>query len=265
MLIYSKERLIPTDVNMMVIKDKYGEGYFYIHRLLYDQAVIINDIYGEDLSTLIMAITNSIESRPDVDYFFENTPSPIHVLGAFLLLVNEELTEYVDMVGAIHVLSGPVHLRNMLKVPFSIRNMTPRFSLSIKEEYQLAWDRFFQNVLPYSPSVFTQSGVTPMNGVMTSTVAYDTSTVEQEPEEEPEQEEEQELTGYEEYGLDAKALDFLMSDEDPFAELDALDDEEEEEQTQASTPITAPEPESEPEPEPGEKKPESLVDKLCLL
>lgn len=263
MLIYSKERYVPTDVNMMVIRAKDNDGFFYIHRLLYDQAVIINDIY-EDLPTLLKAVTNSEESRGDVDYFYENAPSPINVLGAFLKLVTEELTDFIDMVGAIHVISGPINMRGMLRVPYEMRNNNYKFSLSIKEEYQLAWDRFFQTVLPYDTDMFlSRQGATPMNGVMTSTVT--------------EEEEPQEETGYEEFGIDADVLAFLTSDEDPFA----MDDEEEEDEAAVTSPVpsTTPtptpapvvqptvqmQPEPEPEPEPEQDKEKNLVDGLLGL
>lgn len=143
MLIYSEEHYVPTDINMMVIRGKNNEGYFYIHRMLYDQAVILNDIYGDDYSNLIMAITNSKESRADVDYFLEHAPTPIHIFGPFLLLIKEEVTDFIDMIGAIHVMSMPLNLRGMLKVPYDMRTNVYQFSLSIKEEYKLAWDRWF--------------------------------------------------------------------------------------------------------------------------
>ena len=238
MLIYSKERLVPTDVNMMVIKDKSNEGYFYIHRALYDQAVIINDIYSDDFSMLIESLTNSKESRSDVDFFLENAPVPINALAPFLLLIKEELTEFVDMIGALHVMSGPLHFRNMLKIPFAMRNSMPSFSLSIREEYQLAWDRFMQNTMRYSDNMFHMPVNTPMNGVQTTTV------VETEPEE-------QELTGYEDYGIDADTMAFLMRDDDPFAELDEEDEDSSSEETFVEPePVYEPEPIKEPEPEP---------------
>ena len=244
MLIYSEQRLVPTDVNMMVIRSKDNVGYFYIHRALYDQAVIINDIYGEDPVLLIKAITNKEESRPDVDYFLEKAPVPINILGPFLLLVKQELTDFVDMVGAIHVMSGPLSLRGMLKIPYEMRNLQPSFSLSIKEEYQLAWDRFFQNTMPYTTDMFHMPTATPMNGVQTTTIDNPTPSAE-----------EQEPTGYEDYGIDASALDFLFGDDDPFAELDEEDSESKDDDVDSGTPVIVPEPEPEPEPE-SEPEPE---------
>lgn len=168
MLIYSKERLVTTDVNMMVIRAKDNDGYFYIHRSLYDQAVILHDIYADERDSLIQLLTGSIGHRADADYFMDNVPSPINMFGAFLLLVKEEITEFVDMVGAIHVMSGPINLRAMIKIPREMRN-TPTFSLSIKEEYELAWDRFFMNTMPYSEDMFFRRDAQPMNGTYTVT------------------------------------------------------------------------------------------------
>lgn len=247
MLIYSENRLVPTDINMMVIKAKDDSGYFYIHRALYDQAVIINDIYGENPDQLILALTGSEESRPDVDYFIENAPAPINILGPFLLLVKSELEEFVDMVGAIHVMSGPIHLRNMLKVPFEMRNTVPQFSLSIKEEYQLAWDRFFQNALPYSEDMYIMQAM-PMNGVQTMTYGQDYVQDEETSEEDD---------------YDALMAALLDDSEDMFT-MPEPDEEETEENSVATAtptpapipvvtpepvPVTVPEPEPEPEPE----------------
>ncbi|MCM1219028.1 MAG: hypothetical protein NC548_31485 [Lachnospiraceae bacterium] len=169
MLIYSENRLVPTDINMLVIGAKNG-GYFYIHRALYDQAVIINDIYKDNIPELLEAVSGKQETRDDVEYFMDNVPSPIHILGPFLLLVKEELQDFRDMVGAIHVMSGPLNLRGLLKYPFELRNQ-PSFSLSIREEYELAWDRFFQTTMPYgSQPTVVQQAVQPMNGTATTTV-----------------------------------------------------------------------------------------------
>lgn len=250
MLIYSKDRLVPTEVNMMVIRAKDGDGYFYIHRSLYDQAVIINDIYGDEPEQLIKEITGSTESRPDVDFFLNNMPIPINILGPFLLLVKSELTEFEDMVGAIHVMSRPLSFRGMLKIPFEMRNMNPSFSLSIKEEYKIAWDEFFQFAMPYGASMTVPtSQARPMAGTAQT---YDSVDELVNASDAP-----QELTGYEDQGIDADALAFLMGDgDDPFAELDDMDEEESdpfaglEETKEDPAPIPVPEPEPEPEPEP---------------
>lgn len=177
MLIYSKDRLVPTDVNMLVLKSRDEEDrYFYIHRSLYDQAVILTDIYGDDKIKLIKDLTGQEQSRDDVDYFWDHTPTPVRIFAPYLLLVKEPLRKFKDMVGAIHVMSGPTNLRGLLKVDVAFRN-NPQFSLSISEEYQLAWDRFFLTTMPYGTQMTMQPamqpGWMPMNGTATVTAPLD--------------------------------------------------------------------------------------------
>ena len=240
MIIYSEDRLVPTDVNMMVIRGKENIGFFYIHRSLYDQAVVLYDLYGDNPLELVKELTGKDEMREDTEYFIDNTPQPISIFGPFLMLVDDLVEDFDDMVGAIHVMSGPLNLRKMLKVPVEMRN-TPAFSLSIKEEYQVAWDRFLQTTMPYSPDMYRQPGLQPLNGVQT--------TVTSSGEFHTEEEEEQFLE------------DFLFSDDpdfDPFKRPDDFDedagDAEEEEPAVVSGANTEYVPEPEPEPEPEEEK-----------
>lgn len=250
MLIYSEERLVPTDVNMMTIRAKDNVGYFYVHRSLYDQAVVIDDIYSDTPEMLRKQITGKEDSREDLAIYEEKAPKPLSILSAFLLLVEQPLENFEDMVGAIHVMSGPLHFRNMLKIPIEMRN-TPSFSLSIREEYQLAWDRFFQNTMPYSDDMFFRRDTAPMNGTMTTTEPV-----------------EGELTNIGddgvEYGDPLSAL-LLGAGDDIWDSLD--EDEESTEPAPAPAPIPAPapapapipEPASAPAPEP-EPEPEPVVE-----
>lgn len=158
MLIYSKERYVPTDMDIMVIRstDEEYDGYYYIHRTLYDQAVILNDMYSDDIEALALAITNKPGMREDVEFFFQHTPTPINILAPYLLLVKGALNELVDMVGAIHQMSLPLSFRRMIQIPYNMRNMNPSFSLAIKEEYQMSWQRFFLTAIPYDESMYVQ-------------------------------------------------------------------------------------------------------------
>lgn len=232
MLIYSKERLVPTDVNMMVIAGM--NGYFYVHRTLYDQAVILDDIYCDDHALLIKAVTNQEETRDDVEEFFATVPRPINIFAPYLLLVKEQITNIVDMIGAIHAMSGPINLRKMLKVPFEMRN-TPSFSLSIRDEYQLAWDRFCMNTMPFASigMITAPHQPMPMNGTMTETAPVDG-----------------ELTNVgddgNEYADPLEALLYGASDD--IFDLDDEDEEDEDEEDETPAPIPAPTPAPTPVP-----------------
>lgn len=252
MLIFSEKRLVPTEINMLVLKTADG-GYLYIHRALYDQAVILNHIYKDNVVGLIETLTQQKYSRSDVDLFMEMVPSPIKILGPFLLLVHEDLEEFVDMVGAIHVMSGPIDFVNMLEIPPEMRK-TPTFSLSIKEEYQLAWDRFMVNAIPYSEDMFLPQANRPMNGVDTSTI---------------EAEEDGALSKVgddgQEYDSELEALLFGAGDDifdfdDTEEESDENEESEQVDTTSAPEPVPTPqtvvvnEPEPEPEPEVPQKE-----------
>ena len=231
MLIYSEERLVTTDVNMMVLSAPNG-GYFYIHRSLYDQAVVIDDIYHDEIEMLIEALTGKQETRADVITFMENTPAPISILGPYLLLVKGELTEFRDMVGAIHAMSGPINLRKLLKIPFDMRN-TPSFSLSIREEYEVSWDRFFRSTMPYNQA----EAYVPQYQSYSAPVSTAEAPVEEEDYEEDD-------------WMDEDDPDLLLAELD--AELEAISSKAEKEKEAlkqaAQEEEGAPEPEPEPEP-----------------
>lgn len=156
MLVFNEERLVPTDINVMVFSGKDESGYFYVHRSLYDQAVIINDIYKDNIRGLYELLGGEGGIRDDVEFFMSKTPEPIRILGPFLLLVKEPIERFIDMVGAIHVMATQCDLRNMLRVPKEIR-ASLKYSLHITEEYQLSWDRFLVSSVPYMKPVLVSA------------------------------------------------------------------------------------------------------------
>lgn len=168
MLIYSENRYISTETNMMIIRAKDNIGYYYVHRGLYDQAVILSDIYKDDYALLCEVIGGNHETRSDVDLFVESLPSPINILGCFLLLVEEPLEDLIDMVGAIHVMSNSINFRKLITLPQEVR-ANVEFSLSIKEEYELPWDRFIKESIPWTEDFYTRRNDMPMNGTYTNT------------------------------------------------------------------------------------------------
>lgn len=174
MLVFHEERLVPTDVNVLVFAGKNDTGYFYVHRSLYDQAVIISDKYGDDIQQLYALLGGGDEMRDDVSYFMSVTPEPLRSLGPFLLLVKENIDNFIDMVGAIHVMSTQFDLRKMLTVPESLR-VTLMFNLRITEEYQLSWDRFIASSMPYTKPVLLPPYVQQRDDSPTATSTEDTA------------------------------------------------------------------------------------------
>lgn len=168
MLVYSDKRYIPTDLNVMVIEDSVGK-YYYIHRLLYNCAVILNYKYKGEIKELAQLIAGpqGNPDRFDVQTFYEKVPTPINILAPYLLLCDSALEELQDMVGALHVMSNTIDFVKYIAVPYEARVTQLDFSLSIKEEYRLGWDNFKQTCIEYRDDLFIQRSM-PMLGTANS-------------------------------------------------------------------------------------------------
>ena len=146
MIVLSEERYIPTFPGIITLQDSDGV-YYYVHKSLFEQAVIIEDRYGESLDTL----KKQIGGNPDyvaIQKFVEYVPRPINIMGYFLALLSEDIEDFTDIVGAMDAMSSAVNLRNLIKQPESIRQ-TIRFGMSIKNEYKDSWDHFIKTCYSY--------------------------------------------------------------------------------------------------------------------
>lgn len=253
MLIYSENRYISTETNMMIIRARDNIGYYYVHRGLYNQAVILDYKFSDDYLDLCEVITGERKSRPDVDRFVVELPTPINILGCFLLLVEEELEDLLDMVGAIHVMSNSIDYSKYITVPAEMR-ASVSFSLSIREEYELPWDRFLKESIPWSEDFFTRRDAIPMSGTL------DTP---------DEVEEEGELSNIGDDGIDYgdPITALLMGCSDDIFDMPTDEEEEEEEEVEpesvtpvvATAPVVTPTAETIPEPVPASEIIDTVV------
>lgn len=143
MLVRSETRYVPTAVNMQVLQGEDGM-YYYVHRSLYDQCVILRDQY-HNLMPALYKLLGFEGTHPEFcDTFAAAVPEPLDILGPFLTLVTdaEKLEGIEEMCGALSSMSMSVDFRKMFKVPASVR-ASIKFSLSVREEYRVQWDRFF--------------------------------------------------------------------------------------------------------------------------
>ena len=143
MLIRSTNRYVPTAVNMIVLQGADGM-YYYLHRSLYDQCVVLRDQYI-NLIPSFYKLLGFEDTHPAVcDEFMKSVPEPLDILAPFLALISgcEELDNLDDMCGASSSMSMTVDFRKMFKVPAAVRSSI-KFSLSVREEYRVQWDRFF--------------------------------------------------------------------------------------------------------------------------
>lgn len=148
MLIFSETRVVPPMVNIMTLEDNNG-NYYYVHRDLYDQAVILSDSYQDNPMGFRLMLAGA-HAKECAERFFKEAPKPINILGYFLELIDstEEFETMEDMCGALHVMSLTLNFRQFLKVNMDLRKSV-RYSLSIREEYQLSYDRFFTEAMSY--------------------------------------------------------------------------------------------------------------------
>lgn len=148
MLIYSPTKLQnPIGVNTIMLEDK-DNHYYFVHRTLYDQAVILKHTYGENIPMMefVLGIDTEKPVSDVVQYFLDTAPSPLNILAPFLTLVEkyEDLPQNMrTLCGVLHVISRQISLLNYLKVDQSLR-ASVTFSLSIIEEFELDYERFFQ-------------------------------------------------------------------------------------------------------------------------
>lgn len=144
MLVTSKKRYLPTAINTLVLaKDDY---FFYIHRDVYDKALILANRYSlDELIRIVEPSSNPIA----IQYFYDHVPAPIHILAPFLGLVTSDLPEDIEILtGAIHVITAATDVIAYTQVHTELRK-TLEFSLYIQEEYEMAWERFFITSIPY--------------------------------------------------------------------------------------------------------------------
>ncbi len=144
MIAVSERRFLPTLPNTIVI---YHEGYYYyVHRAVYDMAVILSDRH-----TLVSLVSNviPISNEETILWFYENAPSPINILAPYIGLVEGDIPkDIIACCGVLHAISAVINLRGFINHPKEIRKSV-KFSLSIREEYEMAWDSFFANSIPY--------------------------------------------------------------------------------------------------------------------
>lgn len=149
MLIASKTRYVPVAVNMMTLQGEDGT-YYYVHRSLYDRCIALRDTYHSIPKSLYISLGLKAEHPAVCDKFMESMPEPLDILGPYLALIADvdQLESIEDMCGALSVMSMQIDFRKMLKFPAELRSSI-KFSLRIKEEYAVEWDRFFQETPTY--------------------------------------------------------------------------------------------------------------------
>lgn len=146
MIVVSKKRYLPVMVNTIVLsKDNW---YFYIHRDVYDQVVVLSDRY-DTLKSLVDLLGGTQPNDDVVSWFYTNAPKPLNILAPYLNLIDGKIDKDMELCGGVlHVITAMINVRSFILKPIEIRKSVS-FSLTIREEYELAWERFFLTSIPY--------------------------------------------------------------------------------------------------------------------
>lgn len=148
MIVVSEDRYVPINPEYMVLQDVDG-FYYYVHRTFYEQAVVMEDRYGESIETLQKLIGGNSDFEA-IEIYRKYVPRPLNIMGYFLALLKNDITDFVDAVGAMDTIASAINLRNLIKQPASIRQQVT-FGVSVENEYKDIWTLFFKTgCIPYS-------------------------------------------------------------------------------------------------------------------
>jgi hypothetical protein len=144
MLVVSKQRFLPTSVNTLVLQK--DDNYFYVHRDVYDKAVVLSDRHKLETLMSTLEVNNNADT---MEWFYANAPSPINILAPYIGLVEEGIEQEIEICcGVLHVITSVIDVRNFIQQPQALRKSVS-FSLSVREEYEMTWERFFLTAVKY--------------------------------------------------------------------------------------------------------------------
>ncbi|MDX8360774.1 hypothetical protein [Cytobacillus sp. IB215316] len=151
MIVFSKERYLPTMINTIVLFK--NDAYFYIHRDVYDQAIIVSDKYTfEELKTAV-GVNGKLEEI--VNWFYKAAPTPINILAPFISLTNLNIDKDLEeCCGVLHTITAIINVKHFVNQPEELRKRV-NFSYLVKTEYEMPWERFFMTAIKYSSSIQT--------------------------------------------------------------------------------------------------------------
>lgn len=101
-----------------------SDAMLYVSRGTYSQAVLLDDRFEGEITTLSNKLEVPVERKGVVKFFYENAPEPISILAPFLGLVKEEIELHEDireLCGVLHQMSMAIDFDTFVKVPADVR------------------------------------------------------------------------------------------------------------------------------------------------
>lgn len=148
MIVYSKEKLLPSICNVITLSNSYG--YFYLYQDTYDECVLLKNKYA------LSQITNLIGKTDNINYnkiheVREILPTPLSILAPFITLANVEMdvVNVEQICGVLSVIATSMSLLKFIESDQSIRKRVD-YTEGILDEYQLPWRKFFNLAFKWS-------------------------------------------------------------------------------------------------------------------
>ena len=162
MLVYTpnNQRLVPAIPNVMCLRTP-SDGYVYVSKDTYDQAVILHDKYHNDRDGLSRLI-GTVRHGEQIAQLREVLPEPIDILAGFMAILEDDVKfngSIEELVGCLHVISMAINFSKFVRVNPAIR-ADVTFADHITREYELQWQRFINDSVPYALiyDVFARDG-----------------------------------------------------------------------------------------------------------
>ena len=153
MLVYSKERYLPTKTGIITIECSDG-GFIYAGVKAYNSGVILsqNPGYNNKENLIVVSKPKNVSRRKSIDRFYDELPNPLKPLAYLLYLAESDYTEFSEQVGVLSVILQFIYPTYWFETPKEQR-IDMNFGSTVKVEYEYDWKNFFDTSIKYDDIV----------------------------------------------------------------------------------------------------------------
>ncbi len=144
MIIFKEKAISIAQENCIMLElENEVQGFIYLSKSTYDQALLLSDRLEGEVSYLRKVLSGSATSHAEeIQYFYETAPEPLNILAPFIGLVKADVKLERNMrtlCGVLHVMSMAIDFNEFSKVPASVR-ANVEFGKSAIRKYEQSWN-----------------------------------------------------------------------------------------------------------------------------